>query len=147
MRSIDKTSRSPCAREVERKCRHRWRQSNLSSRLGHIGNPLRSELSIKRAYLILFYPLNRNDPNLGKPSIAGELVTNAFARRNMIAGKTKVTSEPRRIAKPNTETIAPRDIGFLLYRKTPSVTKTLGFSKSVARAPLFLKALTSARQG
>ena len=42
---------------------------------------------------------------------------------NMIAGKTKPTSEPKKIAKPKKKTIPPRYIGFRLCWKAPSVTR------------------------
>jgi hypothetical protein len=63
--------------------------------------------------------------------------------RKKIVGKMKVTSEPRRIAKPNSATIPPRSIGFRLYWKAPSVTKTLGFSEILSVGLFFLKVLVA----
>jgi hypothetical protein len=65
--------------------------------------------------------------------------------RKKIVGKTKLTSEPRRIAKPNPKTTPPRYIGFRLYWKKPSVTKFLGFSPLESNLVLFVKILVALR--
>jgi len=62
--------------------------------------------------------------------------------RKKMVGKTKLTSEPKRIAKPNPKTIPPRSIGFRLYWKKPSVTKVLEFLLE-SNVVLFVKVLVA----
>ncbi len=54
----------------------------------------------------------------------------------------KLTSEPRRITKPNPRMIPPRYIGFRLYWKAPSVTKVPVFPLESSVA-LFRKVLVA----
>jgi len=57
---------------------------------------------------------------------------------------TKLTSELRRVTKPNPKTIAPRYIGFRLCWKAPSVTRFLGVSLE-SNVVLFVKVLVAWR--